>query len=376
MKIALIGGHISPALALLAVIPKDWEVIYIGRKYTFEGDKGLSLEYHVMQERGLTFIPLTTARLQRKFSYKSAVSLSKIPYGLAQAMAILVKYRPDVVVGFGGYLSLPVALAARTLRIPLIIHEQTMHAGLANKLIAKFAKYVCISWASSAKYFPAQKTVLTGNLVRPEVLEAMHQTTSGIKHKQHRPVLYISGGSGGSHSINKLVEANLRQLINHFTIIHQTGDAAEFADYDRLFLLKETLPKEVRQHYTVMKFIPPEDIGTYYQKADIVVCRSGINTVTELLLLKKPCLLIPLVTGQTHEQLTNARFLQDVGLASILTQDQATPQNFLSSLSDIYNNLSDYHLTENINVSVHTHTASTIIQLIHAAYEKKAYKKP
>ena len=132
----------TPALAIIDALPKEARIFFIGRKHPLEGDKALSLEYQTITDMGITFFPLTTGRLQRKISTRSFISLVKIPYGFFQALSILISCKPDVIIGFGGYLAVPVGLAAWILRIPFVIHEQTLDAGLANKFLARFAKKI------------------------------------------------------------------------------------------------------------------------------------------------------------------------------------------------------------------------------------------
>ena len=156
MRIVIVGGHLSPALAVIEKLKAE-EVFYIGRKHAFEGDKAISAEYQEVEKLNIPFFTLNTGRLQRKFSKHTMPSLIKIPFGFVRSFAILKKIRPDVVLGFGSYMFLPVALASKLLNIPVIVHEQTLEAGVTNKLVAKFAKKVCISWESSKDYFPKEK---------------------------------------------------------------------------------------------------------------------------------------------------------------------------------------------------------------------------
>jgi len=148
MKVILIGGHLSPALSLLEEL-KNEEVIFFGRKYSFEGDKALSLEYQLVEELNIPFVSITTGRLQRKLTRHTFSSFLKLPIGFFQSINALIKYKPDVVLGFGGYISIPVILASFVLRIPAVIHEQTLEAGFANKILSRFAQKICISWESS-----------------------------------------------------------------------------------------------------------------------------------------------------------------------------------------------------------------------------------
>ncbi len=169
MKLLIVaggGGHFAPALSVIEKLPKDWDLLLVGRKYSLEGDAALSLEYQTAERMHIPFRMLTTGRIQRKLTRHSLLSLLKTPIGMVQALSILRDFKPDVVLSFGGYVAVPLVLAAHFLRIPIIIHEQTFGAGLANKISSRFADKVCISWEESRKYFPNGKVVVTGNPVR------------------------------------------------------------------------------------------------------------------------------------------------------------------------------------------------------------------
>jgi UDP-N-acetylglucosamine--N-acetylmuramyl-(pentapeptide) pyrophosphoryl-undecaprenol N-acetylglucosamine transferase len=318
MKILIVGGHMAPALATIQHVPQKAEIVYVGRKHPFEGDKGLSLEYTTINNMGIKFIPLETARLQRSITRHSVPSLLKFPGGIRQAMDILRKEKPDVVVGFGGYLSLSVGIAAWMRKIPLVIHEQTLHAGLANKLLGKFANKIAISFRSSEKYFPKTKTELIGN---PHLMtKPSSQIRRLIAETDHAPRIVVTGGSAGSHAINELMENIIPDLTKDYVVIHQTGDAKEFGDFDRLQNLRKSLSQNQQENYHVIKFIDPSDFDYLYENASVVVSRSGISTVTTLLLLQIPSILIPLKSGQKNEQLTNAKMLEKMGFAKIFSQ--------------------------------------------------------
>ncbi len=373
MKVCLVGGHLGPALALLDSIPSDWRVVFIGRKHVFEGDGGLSLEYQTVTKKNIPFYSLTSGRLQRKVTGRTIASLPKIPLGYMQALHILRTQKPDIVVGFGGYLSLAACLAAKTLGIPVFIHEQTLRAGLANRIVGKFAKKICISWETSRRYFPAHKTILTGNLLRKAVVDSVllfKKPNTAAKN----PSLYITGGSSGAHAVNLLVEKTLGKLLETYSIVHQTGDALEFGDYQRLLKKKESLPNERKKRYTIQKFTDPSDIGATYRDADLVISRSGANTMTELLVMKKPCLLIPLPHGQRGEQIENAVFLKEKGLATVLHQEYATSESFISSIDDMVRHLANFTLDVAYNTSFHLHAAERLVAIL-SAYEKEKNKK-
>jgi len=346
MKIAIVasgGGHFAPALAFLESAPKDWKILLIGRKYSLEGDKAISLEYQTAYSFGFPFKSIITGRLQRKFTKHTIVSIFKLPYGFFQSVAVLINFRPDVVLSFGGYVSIPVSFASFMLNIPVVIHEQTLGAGISNKIVGFFAKKICVSWESSLKLFPKTKTVLTGNPVRK--LKTHPSTSLGTKFKTQNgdlPLVYITGGSTGSHAINVLIEGCIKSLLQKYRVIHQTGDAREFLDYERLRRLKDTLEKEFRDRYTLVKFVNPREVGEIFNSADLVVSRSGINTVTEILLFEKPSLLIPLPFSQNNEQMKNAEFLKEQGLAEVVNQKDLTSDKLFHLVTSMMDNRKAY----------------------------------
>lgn len=363
------GGHFASALAVIDRLPKDWEILIVGRKHAFEGDEVLSFEYQTAQRHGIPFVALTTGRLQRKLSPHTFTSLAKIPVGLAQSFKILKDFRPDVMVSFGGYIAVPVAIAAKMLKIPIVVHEQTLRAGLANTITSKFADKICVSWKYSEQFFPKEKTVLTGNPLRKEFLENLNH--SQIRSNNKIPLIYVTGGSGGAHGINILVERSLERLLEHNLIIHQTGDSKEYEDYNRLMRLKDMLHSHLQKRYEVTKFVSPDHVASMLLNADLVISRSGIGTVTELLYLGKPCLLIPLPHGQQNEQLTNAQFVQSTGLGEYYEQETLTPDLFVEKVEEMLTNIAKYK-----DHAIQTHkmikkdAADKIIEIIQN--EKKA----
>ncbi len=342
MKIALIGGHLSPALSVLEALPKDTRVLFIGRKYALEGDDALSLEYKTMTALKVPFVGLNTGRLQRKFTKFTVSSLLKLPFGIIKSFFILITFRPDVVVGFGGYVSIPVIFCAFILRIPVVIHEQTMEIGFANKLVSGFAKKICISWNSSRKYFPKNKIILTGNPVRK--FPIFNPQFSIFNNKL--PTIYITGGSSGSHFINVLIEEILEELLGKFNIIHQAGDTQEYNDYDRLETFRKRLPENLRDNYVLEKFIDPSEVGELISSSSLVISRSGVNTITELIYFEKPAILIPLPFSQKNEQLKNAKFLEKIGLGVVLQQSGLNQEKLLSAINKMTKNLNSYRISK------------------------------
>lgn len=357
MKIAVIGGHLTPALSVIEHL-KEEEIIYIGRKYALEGDKALSLEYQTISSLGIPFRAITTGRLQRKFTKHTFFSLLKIPVGIIQSFFVLRRFKPHVVLGFGGYVSLPVILAAFIQRIPIVIHEQTLEAGIANKAASFLAKKICISWESSQRNFPRKKTVFTGNPVRREIVEALDNFK---KEESELPLIYITGGSQGSHSINVLVEKSIKRLLPNARVIHQTGGALEFADFERLSYLRDSLPEEFRKRYLIKRFLEGKEVAQVLASSDLVVGRAGMNTITELIFLNKPSLLIPLPQGL--EQRKNSMFLSELGLAEIKFEEQLTPDEFLNTLKYMFENYRKYTLNKDYKIYIRD-AAPKIVEVI------------
>lgn len=369
MKILIIGGHLSPALSVIEKL-KGEDILYVGRKRALEGDKALSLEYQTIRSLGIPFFSITTGRLQRKFTRYTASSFLKFPLGFLQSFFILKRFKPNVVLGFGSYVSLPIIIMSSILKIPVIIHEQTLEAGFANKLSARFAKKICISFESSKRFFPLKKIVLTGNPLRKEIIEA----DKAPKAENNPPLIYITGGSLGSHFINNLVKDAVGKLVKDFQIIHQTGDAKGYKDFDTLLKIKNEL-SENRGNYTVRKFLTPLESAEALKKADLVVGRAGINTVTELLFLGKPSLLIPLPFTQNNEQLKNAQFLKTQGLGEILEQKKITTEVFLRTLEKMYKNINSYKENSSKSKGLIDKDASLkIAEVVKNVYKKKKNK--
>lgn len=321
------GGHFAAALAVMQAMPKDWEVLMIGRKYAFEADKTISLEYQTAQALGIVFTSLPSSRLQRKWTKQTIPSLLKFPAGFFQAYRILQSHKPSLVLSFGGYSSLPVVLAASLLGIPIVLHEQTLQAGLANKISAYFARAVCLSWEASKRYFPANKTVVTGNPLNVAIMDKKSSLIQSVGTEEASlPLLYITGGSLGSHAINLLIEGCIEKLLEKYVVIHQTGDALQYKDFDRLTEKRSRMSLSLQKRYILTKFVDPHELGSILGKATLVVARSGINTVSEMLYFGKMVLFIPLPIAAGNEQWENALFLKKQGLGEVFAQDTMTPE--------------------------------------------------
>lgn len=354
MKVIITGGHLSPAFSVIEKLDKQ-KILFIGRKYALEKDSALSLEYRLCQRLNIPFKSIKAAKFQRKSLKSTLFSFSNLPLGTIQALSVIKEFKPDTILSFGGYISLPVIFAAKILKIPVVIHEQTLEAGIANKICAKFAKRVCISWQSSERFFPKGKTILTGNPIRQKLLEKTNKEK--FIFKNNLPIIYITGGSLGAHAVNVLAEENIEDLLKIANVIHQTGDIKKYSDFERL-------SKKASESFLVKKFFNEEELGEIYQKANLIISRSGINTITELLYFEKKALLIPLPVGQKNEQLKNAMFYKELGLAEVLIQKNLTNEKFLNTIKLILENASRYKVSKSIDYLIKKDAAGKIINIL------------
>lgn len=334
MKIVFVGGHLTPAIATIEAIQelrKDVEVHFFGRKHAMEGDKTISHEYQIISARKLLFYNIVSGRLQRKFTKYTIWSLLKIPVGLVQAGYLLIKIRPDVIVTYGGYLAVPVAIAGWVLRIPIVTHEQTIIPGLANKIIARFADRIALTFPESEKNYAGngidkQKILVTGNPIRKSIYYY------GEVSKKMLPTLFVTCGNQGSHFVNELIFRNLNRLLSFCEIVHQTGKNSLVDDYADSLRMKESLPEDCRSRYTPMVYVQENEIGKIYAEASVVLSRGGVNTLIELVALKKRGIIIP---GH-DEQLANGQFLEKIGLGVCLRPQSLRDEDFIDCLQSLF----------------------------------------
>lgn len=366
MKVIITGGHFSPAYSVIRQLGDDCKITLIGRKYAFEGDTNETFEYKICKKENINFIELIAGRFQRKFTKHSIPAALKFPKGIYDATKILRAEKPDVVVTFGGYVGLPVALAASMLHIPVILHEQTQSAGLSAKLISKVAEVICVSFESSKVHFKGKKVVLTGNPIRSEILQEqkINITTS-------KQIIYITGGSTGSHAINEAIYQILPELLKEYVIIHQVGNSKETNDIGKFNDFRNQLSGQDQENYIVAEFFTPSNVAAYFQHAALVVSRSGINTVLELMATGAVSLLIPLPFGQLDEQLKNALLFQRTGLAEVMLQEDMNPDLLLSKMHAMIKEQKKYkENAKNALKYVHIDAAEKIVQQIYLYGER------
>jgi UDP-N-acetylglucosamine--N-acetylmuramyl-(pentapeptide) pyrophosphoryl-undecaprenol N-acetylglucosamine transferase len=339
MKILITGAHFTPAIAVIEELKKypDIKITYVGRRNTLEGDNTKSMESQILPSLGIKFIPIITGRLQRSFSFYTIFSLLKLPVGVTQAFFIILMQRPDVVLSFGGYVAVPIIIWAWLFSIPIIIHEQTLVSGLANSFSSLFASKIAYSF--KIKEVQDRNIIFTGNPIREEIQKTMQLSSEYIKifnnaKKNKIPVIFFTAGNQGSHIINLLVEKSQKDLNKIANIILITGDN-KFKDFERINALNIS-----PENFLVKKWIDKE-YGSILRKVDLVVCRAGANTLTELAYLGKPALTIPIPYLYKNEQNINAKFFKDLGLVEILSQSKLSKESLLENIELMFKNLPD-----------------------------------
>lgn len=339
MKLALTGGgsggHTLPAVTIYDSFVEKYsnqdeafQCIYLG---SFDG-----IEKDVADKKNIPYYSISTGKLRRYFSLKNFTDSFRILKGIWDAFFVLRKFKPDAVFSTGGFVSVPVVISAKLLSIPAIIHEQTSHVGLANKIASYFAKKVCCTFENSKKYFPPNKVIQTGQPIRKELF-------TGTKEEAYKlfdldsnlPLIYITGGSQGSHKINKAIQEILKDLLQHSNIIHQCGKTQGHSDSKDLEEYKKTLSDELNQRYIVKDFIFADELKHILNASSLLVGRAGAGTVSEALALRLPSIFIPLAIAQRNEQYHNAKNLADLGGAEIILEADLNSETLKSSIIKI-----------------------------------------
>jgi UDP-N-acetylglucosamine--N-acetylmuramyl-(pentapeptide) pyrophosphoryl-undecaprenol N-acetylglucosamine transferase len=342
MKIVITGGHHSSALPVIARLKEKEsgiEISWIGHKYSVMGDRNTTLEYREITDLGIPFYHLHAGKLYKTLNI---VRLLKVPYGFFQAIFLLLKLRPTIILSFGGYLAAPVVLAGWILRIPSITHEQTVVAGYANRFISRFVRKVLVSWPESGAYFPEKKVVVTGLPIRKEIFEP---GSNSFDLEWDIPTIYITAGKTGSVKINKAVYDNMEKLLHLANVIHQCGDHSEYNYFNKLAEKYDQIMPQVPGKYYARKFVLRDEIGEAFRKSDLVITRAGAHITAELLALEKPALLIPIPWVSHNEQYLNAEVIKNSGLGEILDEN-ALEDNFMETVSSMIGNIMFYKLKD------------------------------
>lgn len=346
------AGHVTPNIALFpALKAAGYDITYIG---SYNG-----IEKELIEAQKIPYHGIDSGKLRRYFDWKNFSDPFHVINGFGQALKLMKKIKPDIVFSKGGFVSVPVVLAAKACGIPAIIHESDITPGLANKIAMKGAKKICCNFPETLKYLPSDKAVLTGSPIRKELLSGNSENAYKLcKFPDIRkPVLLIIGGSTGSKAINEAVRKILPELLEEFHVIHLCGKGNLDHQLDGLV------------GYAQFEYVSQE-LTDMFALADLAISRAGANAICELLALRKPNILIPLSAAASRgDQILNAKSFEKQGFSFVIQEEDVTDTILLDSIQKVYKNRNSY--TNAMTHSGQMDSITAIINLINSETERQ-----
>ena len=318
------GGHIYPAVAIaneLKLRFPDAEFLFVGAQ-----DK---MEMQKVPQAGYAIEGLWIAGLQRKLTFQNAMFPFKLISSLLKSRKIIKNFKPDVVIGTGGFASGPLLQVANNNNIPTVIQEQNSFPGITNKLLSKKANAICVAYENLERFFPADKIVFTGNPVRQDLLSSEDKKTEGLayfKLDPNKKTLLILGGSLGARRVNQLIEKELEFLLNAGVQVFWQCGKLYFDEYQKY---------NNKENVQVVSFIDRMDL--IYAAADFVISRAGASSVSELCLVGKPTIFIPSPNVAEDHQTKNAKAIVDKK-GAILIKESNLDADFESTFTELLSN--------------------------------------
>ena len=341
------AGHVTPNIALLPRLRElQYDIHYIG---SYNG-----IEKELIEQFGIPYHGISSGKLRRYFSVQNFTDPFRVLKGFGEAKRLIRLLKPDVIFSKGGFVSVPVVMAGKKCKVPVIIHESDMTPGLANKLSFPSATKVCCNFPETVELLPADKAVLTGSPIRQELLEGDAQKARDFTGlTEDKPVILVIGGSLGAVAVNNAVRSCLPELLKNFQVIHLCGRGKLDPTLNNL------------NGYVQYEYIKDE-LKDLFALTDIVISRAGANAICELLALHKPNLLIPLSANASRgDQVLNARSFERQGFSMVLEEEEITDEKFLSCIRQLYENRQSYK--DAMSRSRQQDSIDTIIDLIEAA---------
>ena len=330
LKIVLTGGgtagHIMPILYLAKLLKKSKnnQIYFIGVKQ--------ELAKELISKFEIPYYSIYAGKMRRYFSFANLLSPFQFAIGFFQSLSILRKIKPDLVFAKGGYVTVPVGMAAKFLKIKLLIHESDVKMGLSNKILAKFAVKIFTNF--SVSYYPEkyhQKIVRVGIPVNPDFLKPIDQNIlASFGFSKKLPTILIFGGSLGAQNINFAVSKILSKLLQNYQVIHITGKL----NYEKFLQRQKRLSKDLQKNYKVFDFLHSQ-MPKVLTSCDLVVCRAGANTLNEISALGKPAILIPLPSAASNHQLYNAKVFQREKAAILIEESKLNSQKLFKTIRDL-----------------------------------------
>ncbi len=344
------GGHIYPAIAIaneLKAIDPTTEILFVGAEGKMEMEK--------VPRAGYSIVGLPVVGIKRELTLSNLAFPFKLGRSLIRARQIVRDFKPDAAVGVGGYASGPLLLAASMKGIPTLIQEQNSYAGLTNKVLARWAKRICVAYPGMDAFFPADKIKLTGNPVRSDIQFASQQVATGRKLfdlESNRPTLLIIGGSQGARTINESIEAGLKRFVEAgIQVIWQTGPA---------FIERARASVAATGSSLIKAYDFIYDMDKAYAIADSVVSRAGALSVSELCLVGRPAILVPFPAAAEDHQTKNAMSLVDHKAALLVNDRNARDELVSAALNLLANAVQQQQLSQQIRTLAKPNAARDI----------------
>ena len=338
MKIGFVGGgtggHFYPLIAVaneLNSTEAKPQLYYFGPS---PYDKDL------LTATDIRYIYCPAGKLRRYFSIQNFFDIFRNFFGIFVAVWKLYVIYPDVIFSKGGYTSVPILIAARFLRIPVVIHESDAVPGRANKMAVKFARYIGVAYDEAAQFFPAEKTALVGIPLRKEVTRIIDNPFEQLGIPNDKPLIYVTGGSLGADRVNNLILSSLSQLLQNYNIFHQTGQA----NLEELRLSAQSLLADttLMENYYVEGNVSADIVSALMSAASVVITRAGSTTLFEIASHGKPSIIIPIPEDISRDQRTNAYSFARSGAATVLEEHNLTPNLLAGEIHSIISNPERY----------------------------------
>lgn len=348
------GGHIYPAIAIANKIRDknpNAQILFIGTEKGLESD--------IVPKAGYDIETITVSHLRRKLSFHNVKSGGMLLKGLWQARSIIKSFKPDIVIGTGGFVCGPVVFMAAQMGIKTMIHEQNVFPGITNKILSKFVDTIAISFEEASKYFKHKnKLIVTGNPIRQEFFSISNEEAiDKYKPELEKPLVLIVGGSGGSTSLNKSVtDMMIKYPAIDFEILLVTGKRHY-----------QEVTNSISKHMNLLKkhkIVAYMDDMPYALKAcDLIICSAGAITITEINAVGKPSILIPKAYTAENHQEYNARALEKRGAAVVIKENELNPEQLYSSIQEILTNRETLKSMEKASKDASKKQASDLIYL-------------
>lgn len=331
MKIGFVGGGTGGHFYPLIAVAEEFEDYEHKPELYYFGPAPYRTD--LLQKHNIAYISCPAGKLRRYFSIQNFFDVFRTFFGFFVAILKLYKIYPDVIFSKGGYTSVPILQAARFLRIPVVIHESDAVPGRANKLAKKFAKYIAVSYDDAARFFPPEKTALTGIPLRKSLSVSNPNAFELLGIPDDKPLLYVTGGSLGAERINDIVVQTLTELLPNYRIFHQTGSQ----HYDEVLVAAKTVLNNspLQEDYFVQADIPAETVSLLFDAASLIVTRAGSTTLFEIATHGKPAVIIPIPEEISHDQLTNAYAYSGTGAAVVIEEQNLTPHLLIEEIDSI-----------------------------------------